>query len=301
MRILQWNLENFFITNSHKIKSLKQLKNHIKSSPSGENKDIKKLHAIAEMILTQSPDVAVLCEVGGKGCLNLFNRLFLNNQYMVFMRPSNSLRNIDIGFLVKRSIAKDFEIMIKSNRTLKLPARHTKSIKFSRDIPELHLRNKHKHLIFMGVHLKSRASIGEDYFGIETRFAEVNGLIKLYSKNKNKYPNSKIFVAGDFNGFLQKENCEFEFEDLLSLTPLKDYHDLVEKKNRVSYVRVDPYQESQIDYILIEEDLKPQVLPSSGFLNYKTFYDLPLPYPASLKEKRLLPSDHYPQILDIEV
>ena len=294
MKILQWNLENFFIDlqdphiNVSKIDE-STWSNH-GSSTVHKNKALFKLEEIAKIIKENDPDVCVFQEIAGKHSIENFNRLFLENQYEVHMTPSNSRRGIDIGFLVRPNT---FETKLHTNKNMNLSSKVKEKAKFCRDIPELHLTKDGKTFIILGVHLKSKHSSDEDYFGVETRAAEVQGILKIYNRLKEK---GSVLIAGDFNGFLQKDNCEYEFESLLA-EGFFDYHEKLEGKDRTSFVRLDPYSLNQIDYILIHKDLENHVDIQSGFIRYKGFYDIEIPHPQSFKEKGQLPSDHYPQMI----
>ena len=215
------------------------------------------------------------------------------------MSVSNSSRGIDIGFLVKPELP--YECSVKSNRKQIINYKN-KTYKFSRDIPELRLNQAGEmKMIIMGVHLKSKISSEEDYEGMDTREAEVSGLVTNYLRLKEKYQ-VPILVMGDFNGFVQKDNHEHEFKQIFVKTTLVDYLDVLQSPDldRVTYVRTNPYHLSQLDYILIDQDLVLKVSAKSRVLRFLTFYDIELPLPKTFAEKKQLPSDHYPQILILE-
>lgn len=308
MKLLQWNLENFFISldtyNNENIETLTEAQWQRMSIAKEPNKQLAKIQEIAEMVLKQNPDVCVFSEVGGKPALEIFNQYFLNNQYSVFMSKSNSRRGIDIGFLVKKDCP--YKVKIKSNRYHPLHSKmEEKATKFSRDIPELRFYQEDKmKLIVMGVHFKSKASLGDDYFGVETRASEVRGLVEIYNRVKNKYQ-VPIIVAGDFNGTVVADKFESEFSPIFDETSLRDFHEYKENlqpEDRVSFVRVDPYTLNQLDYILIDKDLVSKVnLEVSRILRFTTFYDIEMPLPTSLTEKKKLPSDHYPQVIEFSL
>lgn len=300
MKILQWNLENFFIDlpKNQEIDVSKIDENswtNFGTSSLHKNKPVYKLLEMAKILKQQNPDVCVFQEVVGKDSLENFNALFLDNQYEVYMASSNSYRGIDIAFMVKKVYFDSVEI--KSNHKFKLKSKVKEKAKFCRDIPELHLTKNQKSIAILGVHLKSKRSSEEDFFGIETRAAEVEGILKIYSRLRKK--KTPVILAGDFNGFLQKNNCEYEFEGLLKAN-LLDYLEHIEGADRTSFVRLEPYTLSQLDYILIEPELTELIKKEeSGFIRFTGFYDIPLEYPTTPKEKWSLPSDHYPQVLSI--
>ncbi len=300
MKILQWNLENFFIFldkyNNEDINTIKEDAWQNFSIAREKNKPLAKVFEIAEIIQKNQPDICVFCEVGGFESLQNFNKLFLNNQYNVHMTKSNSSRGIDIGFLTLKTL--DFDFKVKSNKK-HIIEHNGKQFKFSRDIPELRFyKNDKLEKIIFGVHLKSKISSDTDYQGIDTRQAEVVGFIQLYKRLKAKY-NVPCVIAGDFNGFLQENYFEEEFKPLFQETSFKDFHDILNhsEEKRITYVRTNPYQKLQLDYILVDCDGHQQVSPDSKVIRFTTFYDIELPLPKNFEEKKQLPSDHYPQVL----
>lgn len=303
MKILQWNLENLFIfLDKYQDQPLKDINEDLWQSFSiarDPNKSLAKLYEMAELVEKQDPDICVFSEVGGRTSLENFNKLFLQNKFDVYMTDSNSSRGIDIGFLVKKNLPYKFKV--KSNRKYEINVQN-KKYKFSRDIPELRLYQQDQlKMVIMGVHFKSKISSQSDYQGMDTRAAEVLGLVAIYQRLKKKYQ-VPILVMGDFNGMVQKNDHEYEFKPIFEQTSLLDYLDYLkaEDLSRVTYVRTNPYQLNQLDYILIDQDLYALVQPESKVIRFTTFYDIELPLPISFQEKKKLPSDHYPQILILD-
>lgn len=304
LKVLQWNLENLFVfldtPNDKEISQITEIEWQRLTLARMPNKALNKLNEIKETIERVNPDICVFCEVGGKESLHNLNKLFLDNQYTVHMAKSNSSRGIDIGFLVKKDV--DYQIKVKSNRFFKLDSKFQEDSKFSRDIPELRFYDgKELKLVIMGVHFKSKLSMGDDYFGIETRASEIRGLIKIYQRLRIKY-NVPIMVAGDFNGQMRIDS---EFEPLLVDTDLRDYLDYTDysDEDRATFVLVtDKVKAMQLDYIMVSPDLIPVIdFEESKVLRFKTFYDIDLPLPTSFTEKKKLPSDHYPQVISLKI
>ena len=299
LKILQWNLENFFIDlQNPKINPQDITEDDWRNQGSSflhQNKALFKLEAIKEVIERENPDIMVLCEIAGRASLEHFNRLFLGSNYEIHLKESRSRRGIEVGFLVKKDLG--YEIKLKTNRSLNLSEDTENKKYFSRDVPELHLISPSDHVVILGVHLKSKQASEGDYMGIEKRDQEVKGILKIVNNIKEKSPLASVLIAGDFNGFLQKENTESEFESLCQ--SFLDYHDLMGYlKDRTSYVRIDPMTLHQLDYIMVEPNLKSRIL-DGGIIKYRGFYDIELDHPQTLKEKASLPSDHYPQFLTI--
>ena len=305
MKILQWNLENFFIFldkyQGQDINKISEDEWQSFTIARERNKSLAKIFGVQEMVINQNPDVCVFSEVGGRESLENFNDLFLNNQYDVFMAPSNSTRGIDIGFLVRKGLS--YSCSVKSNRKTVVEM-DGKTYKFSRDIPELRFYQEDTlKMVIMGVHLKSKISSEHDYQGMDTRKAEVTGMLQIYHRVKEKYQ-VPIMIMGDFNGIVQKESFEEEFRKVFETSTLLDYLEFkpdLGEFDRVSYVRTNPYQLQQLDYILIDKDLYANVdYNNSKILRFTTFYDIELPLPKTFAEKKMLPSDHYPQIIKLK-
>lgn len=300
LKVLQWNVENLFLFldyyNQENFNEISENQWQGMTSSLRGNKPLVKVQEIAQIILQENPDVCVFCEVGGTESLNNLNKYFLKDRYLVKMRKSNSRRGIDVGFLVRKELP--WIASVKTNRFLKLDSRFQEDSKFSRDIPELRFYNQQQvlQMVIMGLHFKSKASLGEDYFGIETRSAEVRGLVKIYNRVQNKYQ-VPIIVAGDFNGELHEDS---EFNPLWEETDLQDC--LIKQQpvitERATFVRMDPYKLSRLDYVLSCPRVQVQ---SMQVIKFKTFYDIEMPFPTSWNEKKKLPSDHYPQIMVCEI
>lgn len=299
IKILQWNLENFFIDLQNPKINIQEMNEETwlnqGSSFLHKNKPLYKLDEMKKVMERENPDVMILCEIAGQSSLDNFNKLFLNNQYEVFMKESRSRRGIEVGFLVKKGLG--YTVKIKTNRNMNLTPDKEDKRYFSRDIPELHLTKDDEHWVFLGVHLKSKMESEGDYMGIEKRSLEVKGLLKIISAIKEKTPSADIIIGGDFNGFLQKDNTESEFEELTK--DFQDYHDLLSlTTDRTTFVRLNPDSLNQLDYLLIEPHLKLRII-EGRVVRYLGFYDIEIDHPTNMKEKNSLPSDHYPQVLSL--
>ena len=102
------NAENLFLLfdkkpDAHVLK-LEEVQWQKLSTSVYENKPLRKLLELQKVILEINPDILMLCEVGGEESLKNFNELFLGNQYYTALMEGNSDRNIDIGFLIKKSL-----------------------------------------------------------------------------------------------------------------------------------------------------------------------------------------------------
>ena len=81
-----------------------------------ENKPLFKTLHLARTLKDAAADIIMLCEVGGLESLKNFNEHFLDNQFSPILIEGNSDRNIDVGFLIKKSSPFYFDLMTHKNR-----------------------------------------------------------------------------------------------------------------------------------------------------------------------------------------
>ncbi len=290
-----------------------------------ENKPLEKAKTLGRVIREVSPDILLLCEVGGLESLQNFNRLFLNEEYSPALIEGNSDRNIDVGFLVRKNIGFYFDIISNKNRSINYLYPHEKqsvengyplkkavngSHRFSRDVAELHLFQKDREkpfLIFLLTHLKSRLDPeGIDPNGFERRRAELHTLLEIYKELEGKFQSQvPICVAGDFNGNASSSQTDSEFQELYKSTELQDVCDLakIPTDQRATYYQVGRSSKTegkQLDYCFLSPSLKKHLDSASvQVYRYKGPLGLPSDPPTTLEAKLLLPSDHYPLVFSL--
>ncbi|MGE3757660.1 MAG: hypothetical protein AB7H97_07885, partial [Pseudobdellovibrionaceae bacterium] len=106
------NAENLFIYLDQKplnVELLSEDQWQKLSSSQYDLKSLRKTKGLAKVIQELSPDVVLLCEVGGLESLQNFNHYFLKNEYHCCLVEGNSDRGIDIGYLVKKDLSLKFE------------------------------------------------------------------------------------------------------------------------------------------------------------------------------------------------
>jgi hypothetical protein len=69
-----------------------------------KQKPLFKIFGVAKAILDIDPDILMLCEVGGLESLENFNQYFLGNKYDIYFEESNSIRTIDLAYLVRKGL-----------------------------------------------------------------------------------------------------------------------------------------------------------------------------------------------------
>lgn len=330
LKVMCYNLENFFLLSDVELTS-----EHLKLDPIRwqrlstsiyDNKPLQKLIWIQKLIQETNPDVLMLSEVGGHESLKNFNRLFLNNSYLIALTEGNSDRNIDVGYLVKKDLGIYFDLYSNKNRPLhflyphEIPPAHLppptiQSHKFSRDVAELHLFTTDREkpfLIFLLTHLKSRLDPeGIDNQGFLRRKAELESLVEIYNELKSKHPQAYFCVGGDFNGnaTITPPNTlpyDSEFNSLFTKTDLLDVCSLsgLNLEQSATYYQVMRGQRTearQLDYCFISNNLKPLLDKASvKVYRYLDSHGIPYDPPKTMEEKQSFPSDHYPLLFEIK-
>lgn len=315
------NAENLFLLfdkkpDQHALK-LEEVQWQKLSTSVYDNKPLQKLLELQKVILEVNPDILMLCEVGGEESLKNFNELFLGSQYYTALMEGNSDRNIDIGFLIKKTLPFYFDLQSNKNRPINFnyfqDVAHDKpisSLKFSRDIVELKLFKQSRDnpfLIILLGHLKSHLDPEKkDSHGFERRKAELRTLMEIHLELAKTYPNSPQIIAGDFNGNASRNLTEAEFKLIYETTQLEDVLQLqdVKPEKRWTFCQVRPgnkVDSKQLDYVFLSPQLTTLLKPHSAFVyRYKDEYGFEKDMPLTLDAKLSLPSDHYPVIFELE-
>jgi endonuclease/exonuclease/phosphatase family metal-dependent hydrolase len=301
---LLFNVQDFFIFmdkyNNEDINTLTEPKWQLLSTSFYPNKDLAKILEIKKIIQTQSPDIIMLIEVGGSESLHNFNQYFLNNEYKPYISATNSDRGIDFGFLVRNKS----KLNVKLNTFTK--DRLSNGKKFARGLFELKVVDQENNLkaFFYLTHLKSKLDLRkEDFEGRNQREAEVSFILKHIKQMEVKFPNVPLFICGDLNGIIFKNETEPE----LVLFQKNSYLDALELLNRnvderVTYYYFDKNQnrnDMQLDYILINKRYKSIIKNETKVLGFDPQFS-PFP-PEKIDEKLKMPSDHLPYYLEIEL
>jgi endonuclease/exonuclease/phosphatase family metal-dependent hydrolase len=308
LRICELNAENLFISMAyHAGECLEDLneaawREMALSQLRRKQKPLWQLWDLSKAIRDIDPDILMLVEVGGLESLDHFNRYFLADRYSVFFIEGNARRGIDLGYLVRKGLR--FEIEARSNREtpVEVSAWQGKYLaRFSRDVAELRLSNESGlKLILLLTHLKSKLSTDMDYKGKDVRTAEAFALAELYEGLRLAHPDTPIIVGGDFNSDL----ASLELTPL-GITDLVSFHDVLETPadERTTLVHFDHAGSPvpmTLDHLMISPHLRDRVIKEESFTyRYKGFYEMPEALPQNLRQRRQMPSDHYPLVLTI--
>jgi endonuclease/exonuclease/phosphatase family metal-dependent hydrolase len=286
------------------VQELTEIKWQLMSSSLFSNKSKEKCQILAQTIIEASPDVVMVTEVGGLESLSNFSRFLLNDEYEALSLPSNSDRGIDLGYLIKKNLG--LSPTLKGHTQYELP---TPALRFSRDVLRLDLNfNGQPKIIFLLVHIKSKLDLKRsDFEGRTRRTLEVKGLLEIFLKVQNEFPDVPILIGGDFNGHAGEMSTEEEFQSIYKMTDLKDIAFLanIPEEDRFSYIyfnRGGNRFVQQIDYLFISERFR-QLIDSTEcyFPRYKNLLGSPLPIPKRVEQKNILPSDHYPFVAALKL
>lgn len=292
------------------------------STSTYDNKPLQKVQHIAQTILEMNPDILQLVEVGGLESLKNFNHYFLNDQYSPILIEGNSDRNIDVGFLIRKSASFYFDLLTHKNRPLNFLYPHEiqslksdyptqiQSHRFSRDCAELRLFNRDVNqpfLILLLTHLKSPLDPERiDPHGTERRRAEFKTCLEIYKELQNEFPDCPIIFSGDFNGQASLLQTDDEFRSIHTDTDLKDIFDLkqIPLENRSTFYQIKSGFRSegrQIDYCFVSKHLQSPIhLARAEVFKYKDEFGTPLKKPETLEQKMRYPSDHLPILLELD-
>jgi endonuclease/exonuclease/phosphatase family metal-dependent hydrolase len=254
------------------------------------NKDLSKVLDLAFCIKQTNVDICLLTEIGGRESIDNFNKHFLDNEYQVYHEPTNSDRGIDLAILVRHSIAPQCDFQIHRDKV------------FARGVLNLNYQiSPDKNLRFLLTHLKSKLNKrGADFEGRSQREREVKRLIRI----SKEYPKDDVIISGDLNGIIYKDETEEELTSFATKAGLEDIleHENLPNFDRCTYIYYNKQHEShmmQLDYFLMTKELysKTKAIGSVVDCDGKKRVN----YPQTLKEKRALPSDHYPILIQLSI
>jgi hypothetical protein len=328
LKIVSYNAQDLFLNPAYEIskadmETLSEQQWQLLAQDATRLKSLSQLRGMAQMIADEDPDIIGICEVGGHESLQRFNEWFLHGRYEVLLIPSQSQRGIENGFLVKKGLPLQTELLTHMDWRVPFTYPHEDDpIKFhiaaqaaaymdlgkpeerrlSRDIPALFIRNQANELllILLMVHLKSGFDMeGIDPGGQVRRAAELKALIEIYH-SLHKQHAVPIMIAGDFNGNASRDATAAEFAPLYQHTDLEDVLWLAgrPKHERLTHVTFfgRTLHAQQLDFIFIPRSLRSQLDHDATYVYRYRFQDndQEIMLPTTFYDRRQLPSDHYP-------
>lgn len=319
LRCLLWNVENLFLfLDEIPQQSLEALPEKSWKRLSTSIYKIKPLHQLLHMqkvIFENTPDILMMVEVGGRESLENLNRLFLKDQYQVFLIEGNSDRAIDVGYLVRKEILAS--VKVKTHKDLKLPnlsvieKLNLETIdgyepthwKFSRDVLQLNISSGEKSYIFLLTHLKSKREVRAiDPKSRDRRRAEVHGLCEIYNRLERESPDVPIIVCGDFNGEVIGPRREEDFEQIHRETTLVDSFSLFQSESPPTFFisRGRKFLGVVLDYVLLNPKFKDSLVSIPQVKPYKDAKGREWPLPPTSAQKQTWPSDHLPILFEVD-
>jgi hypothetical protein len=296
-------------------------------------KPLAKLRGLARVFVDERPDVAMLCEVGGAESLAAFARLFLADAWEPLLVPGNSERGIDCGFLVRRGLGlatrlishRDWPVPFHYPHELEPDALRVTALiatgfdlgrpeerRLSRDVPALELTAPGAAapgLVLLLAHLKSGLDAeGFDPRGVVRRGAEAAALLAIRAATQARLPpGTPVIIAGDLNASAARGFPDPELAAVHDASGLEDALQLAgrERHERITHLGFYDRRVSsrQLDYILIPESLHARVDKAATYVYRWRFEGATdeRQLPASMRERYLLPSDHYPVVCVVDV
>ena len=341
LRIAEFNVENLFVRLDHladfeknknvDFSKISEREWQRLSTSTVPNKTISQVRRIANAIREIDADILMLCEVGGRESLANFSRYFLGDEYQVHLIEGNSDRGIDLGYLVRKRLPFKYDLLSHKQRPIDFLYPHERmtqetgyahlrsakrtSHKFSRDVLELRIYEEQEgaelvpSLILLLVHLKSQLDRNRiDPQGRDRRRAELEKLVKIYKEIQIEFAGqTPVILSGDFNGIAALPNPDSEFEALYRDTALRDGLEIagVPHDERFTHMQIHGNRigvNKQLDYIFVPPELSGRVNKDETWVfRFRDELGMTLLIPRNFGEKKMLPSDHYPVILTLDV
>ncbi len=336
LKLLQFNLQDFFIRLDYpvtraELRRLTEPEWQYFTSDEVPNKPLFKLFWIAQILEGEAPDVALLNEVGGLQSLRHFVHLFLDDRYEIHYEAGNSNRGIESAFLVRKALPLRAEI--RSHRDWPVHFRYPHEVdpeagrvavevaealrvpepdrrRLSRDIPELRLFREGSatpSLVILLCHLKSGFDAdGLDPGGFARRAGEARALAEILVEARAE-SGAPVVVAGDLNCTATRGDPSPAMQWLYDATDYEDVLQIVGLPPHDRITHLTYYWKgghaSQYDYILLPGSLHSRVVkPMSYVHRYRYVEDGgEVQLPGSMKDRRGLPSDHYPVVCTLDL
>ncbi len=256
----------------------------------------------ANAILEADPHILAVEEVENLATLRLFNSKYLKNAFdRILLIDGNDARGIDVGLLIRKGFKAEIAgirthvddalgggYLEKSNR---LDSKVTGQAVFSRDCLEVDVRVGQAVLTVLVNHFKAQDGKPKSTIrrmGQATRVAE---LVRL-ARGNGTFP----IVIGDLNIDTKQSDYDQSLDPLVTMTILHDPFAGATGPDRWTHFYSSGKKVSRLDYILIDERLKPRVQGTEIFRKglSKKCKQYTGPRLSSMKDNDLEASDHCP-------
>jgi len=300
LKIATFNVLNLFF---HVGKHIRDETGSLVQAKSGAEKSLTDARELGEAVSRANPDILALQEVEGISSLVRFNKLFLGNNYIPLLLNGNDARGIQVGFLIKKDLPFQFQLISHQNET-HLPAGAPTPVPvFARDLPVLMVRragapvDSDPLLIVIGTHNRSRRPSPGDPDSSLKRKAEANRTAEIIQGYQQKYgPSVPVVLMGDFNSNV---NSAPEYQVLWNSAHLEDVFNLETQKRpfwqrftHTYHPNGSPRKPSQLDAILVSSALQDKVLDAQIY-RYPDANGQEKPLPKTHDERKQNPSDHF--------
>lgn len=273
LKIVNWNLLDFKISVEHYENGTLPYRRE-KHDPESHRKQISS-KTIDEILFYQKTmqeldaDIYVVQEAIGKS-LKYFAKHFLGDKYHVVLESSKKETELQIAFLVKKTLEVDFEVhsfdhltwrneMVSPPRTMPI---------FHKDLPALYLRQKDgknvrpsndPNLVIFGAHLKSmRHSEGDRYSTNQRTLQAQTASRIIHSVNQRYNYRVPIMLTGDLNADVitakEFESFRFFLKDSIQISS--------ESPVNLRYTHTYNGHRSQLDSQMINDALKEKLVES---------------------------------------
>ncbi|MEK6772403.1 MAG: endonuclease/exonuclease/phosphatase family protein [Bdellovibrionota bacterium] len=298
MRFMSLNAEDYFLKVKKHLKNIEQKPNE--ALPISDTVEAM-VDAIPELIKDTQPDLVILLEVN-QVSMEYLASAKLKNQWTHFLFEGNDQRQI--GFLIKEDIPVDVETRTHRDMKWKNPSNNNQEeILFTRDFPALIFRRKNEKQPFMialGAHGHSKASRKNDPNSASLKRAEMSAMEKIIISLKKEFgENVPLILGGDFNATIKPGS---EVQPLLN--QLKEAFDIANvpfSRRATSYFLGKEGRRvlRQVDAIMMSPSLAPFVKQAFVYPYKINGRNGPLPMDTPPELINMIPSDHYPVVVDI--
>lgn len=170
---------------------------------------------LALRIKKQDPDIIIAAEVKDIQTATEYAEKYLDGLYQPILVEGNDQRGIDVCFFIKKDLP--FDIQVQSHKEIPTSQEEVIDPLFSRDLPVLLIRQPNALpksqplMVLAGVHYKAQMPDPvKDKKAQIRRAKQVTGTVKILQKLKETYPDSPIFLSGDFNNDVRDKKSEFK-------------------------------------------------------------------------------------------
>jgi endonuclease/exonuclease/phosphatase family metal-dependent hydrolase len=227
----------------------------------------------AEALLALNPDILTVCEVENLTALRLFNAKYLANYFdRIVLIDGNDSRGIDVGLLIRKGFVATIENVrshaddaaaggyIPTTNMLDMKGR-LGAASFSRDCLEVDVSLRNRSLTFLVNHLKAQEITGGVDSTTDKRTGQAERVFKIAkaARQRGRLP----IVMGDLNKDYHAADNDNSLKSLVGSTTF--YDPVKTLAERWTHFYSTKKSVSQLDYVLVDKDLKAAVTGVSIF------------------------------------